>query len=90
MISPMIKEAVREIAREKYGEAPVFMSRSGDDIPGLRVEKGDLVVYVRAAPTPGDAVAIDNNGKVGFERWDPGSGKRIKGVVVTAIRELGR
>ncbi len=106
MLSLLIKEAVREIAREKYGEAPVFMSRASDDNPDLRMKKGDLVVYVRpgfsqvegtdlplyarSAPTPGAAVAIDNNGKVGFKRWDPGSGVRIKGVIVTVIRELGR
>lgn len=90
MISPAIREALREIASEKFGAAPVFMTRSAGDKPELRVAKGDLVVYARATPSPGDAVAVDDpDGTIGFERWDPEKGARVKGVIVAAIRDLG-
>jgi hypothetical protein len=88
MIGPMIRNAIRDIAAEKFGDAPVFMARSTKDYPELRVAKGDLVVYAKTIPNPGDAVAVDHSGSVGFELWDPVKGARVKGVVITAIREV--
>jgi hypothetical protein len=90
MLSPTIRGGLREIAQEKYGIAPMYMVRTTEATPALQVQKGDLVVYVKTAPSPGEPVAVDRNGGVGFERWDPGRGTRVKGVILTVIRELGR